>query len=272
MENEYLTLPELLVLSSLQLVICKSNGVLSSPTEVGKAFFLEYKDNVFLVTAGHNIHGDNKEQVRQGLDNQVAIVTNRCRVNANGKREAELFSVGGFYSFEQYECMSHSEDSILVDVAFSILDKDKFKDLVCITEGVQDPKTGEIVVERGRIKTSLSASHLAKANVNDKYFIAGSVQSRWGENEFGEVVLESKYACHSRLDYDCCKDGFIYLKSPEIVQNSFWQGLSGSPVLNQEGSLIGILCGGVVGSNVIQVFDIHYALSLMDSALVQEAK
>ena len=51
------------------------------------------------------------------------------------------------------------------------------------------------------------------------------------------------------------------------IVNKDWEGISGAPVLNQNGGLLGILCGGNPKADAIFVMKMKTAISLIDSTL-----
>ena len=51
------------------------------------------------------------------------------------------------------------------------------------------------------------------------------------------------------------------------IVNKDWEGISGAPVLNQNGGLLGILCGGNPKADAIFEMKMKTAISLIDSTL-----
>ena len=79
-EKEF-NLIEILAKTNYQIVIFKNQN-LENPVAFGSGFFINYKDNLFFITADHNIHiEDHKINERTGIDNHVAILNNISNKN-----------------------------------------------------------------------------------------------------------------------------------------------------------------------------------------------
>lgn len=257
-----------MALSSMQLVTCPENKDLSAPTGIGTGFILKYKEKFVIITADHVIHGDDyagKKQ-RNGLEDKVAIITNRYRLNQNGQKEGEMFSLGAFYFFEHIN-LSKDTNSELFDTAFSILPDDVMENLICVTAGVKDYNTDEIIIKAGYRKLALPYDSAVTPNTTDTYFVSGNVQVHWETAPTGEKVLASGFTFHNDMRFHHTEGDYIVLESPEVIESKLWKGLSGSPVFNQEGFLLGVLSGGIPNSHFIYVVDINKIIHIIDSTL-----
>ena len=75
-EREF-SLTEILVKTTCQVVISKEKSYQSNPIAFGAGFFLNYKGNLFFITADHNIHiEDHKLIERTGVYNFLCILNN----------------------------------------------------------------------------------------------------------------------------------------------------------------------------------------------------
>lgn len=76
LEKEF-DLREILIKTNYQLVIHKEKTFDNFPIAYGSGFFINYKNNLFFITADHNIHyEDHQRNERLGTDNYVGILNN----------------------------------------------------------------------------------------------------------------------------------------------------------------------------------------------------
>lgn len=69
------------------------------------------------------------------------------------------------------------------------------------------------------------------------------------------------------MKYRCDYGDYYVLTPAEAIIKRDWEGISGAPVLNQKGGLLGILCGGTPDANAIFVLKMKAVLSLIESTL-----
>lgn len=264
------TLTELMALAGVQVVTSPSNGSLLNPKDVGSGFLLHHKGEIFFVTVRHVVNQEkNKKDGELSEDtNKMAIITNGYRFNEKtGLKEGELYSIGGFYTFDLFNVLDEVPEADRVEFAFSIVDKEKLKELKLHTAGVKNYVTGEIIIEAGRSKVILDSSIEVKPNSTDTYYCSGFVQAHWEQAPTGEKMLSYSYIFHNEMKFDRIEGDYIVMKSPEFASKHEWGGLSGSPVINQEGGLVGILKGGKEGTHEIYILSLEKTLQLMDNVL-----
>ena len=250
---------------SYPVVIAAEGNSLMTPTDVGTGFFLAYKGKHIFITADHVIHDDYApgDKVRHGLDNLAAIFTGRILEHPDGSQEGELFQLGGFYYFEKFDVLAERPDPELFDAAFTFIGEQQYQQLVSPTAGVTNDQ-GQIIVPRGICRKEIKAEHIVKPNAKDKYFVAGQVQYHWQDSSRGAKVLASFYIQHPEMRFSHTEGNYTVLVSPEKIVKKEWKNLSGSPVLNQEGALVGVLCSGKVGTNKVYIISIHSILGFID--------
>lgn len=253
---------------SYPIVAAPEDGTLMNPTEAGTGFFLHYKDRHIFITVDHIIHDDyaTGEKISHGFDNHAAILTGRIHRNSENRREGELFRLGGFYYFEKFNASDPDSVADLFDAAYIIFDDDRYKQLVSITSGAVK-SDGQVIVPRGINRIPIAANIIATPNAEDTYFVAGQVKYHWQQNEAGDKILASSYIQHPEMRYHHTDGDFIILTNLESIIKSHWKGLSGSPVINQEGALLGILCDGKVGADKVYVMDIRKVIRMVDYSL-----
>ena len=263
------TLTELMALAGIQVVTSPSNGDLTNPKDIGTGFLLHHKGEIFFVTVRHVVNSEIKGSNNQLIDDdkKLAIITNRYRFNEKGMKEGELYSLGGFYTFEFFNLLHTTTDVERVEVAFSLIEKNKLKDIKIQTAGVKNYETGEIIVDAGQDKIILDSGIKVVPSENDLYYCSGFVQAHWEELATSEKVLAYRYIFHNDMKFDRIDGDFIVLKTTEYASKHNWGGLSGSPVINQDGGLIGVLNGGKDGTHEIYVLSMDKILMLMDNVL-----
>ena len=264
------TLTELMALSGIQVVTSPSNGSLLDPQDIGTGFLFHHKGEVFFVTVRHVVNKDKKGKDGELTEdsNKMAIITNGFRFNEKtGLKEGELYSIGGFYTFDLFNVLDEIPEAERIEFAFSLVDKTKLKDLKLQTAGVKNFKTGEIIIEGGRSKVILDSGIKVSPDSSDTYYCSGFIQAHWEQAPTGEKMLAYGYIFHNDMKFDRMEGDYLVMKSPEIASKHEWGGLSGSPVINQDGGLVGILNGGKDGTHEIYVLGIEKVLMLMESVL-----
>lgn len=208
------------------------------PTSVGSGFILEHKGEYIFVTADHvaNTH-DNGVRL---LNKNIFIQTNRCIKSSNGLWNVELVPLGGITYMTSLKVDMQSgivSEQPLFDAAFVVLNG---------TAKNANYITPEIIfrdahVQCGDNKERISSERIIEANTDDVYSVFGRVQfslQKYGEQD----ILLSNLIFHTNLKYIGDQDDYYVLQYDKTVIVEEWKGLSGSPVLNQDGNLIGIAC------------------------------
>lgn len=268
-EDNQMSLLELLTRTRLQIFTYKQGTMMKKayPNGAGSGFFFLHKDKVILVTADHVCHPFDHEPGRTQRvfeDKDVALVNNWIEKDENGVDMPILTPVGGFYYFDQFKV---DIDKGLVgdfkpfDATFAILGEDRFQKPFK-NEGIR--VLNGLTVPAGLDMIPIPTDAVIEPNGTDKYLCYGHTQ--FGLADDG-VHLKWKTTIHEDMKYLCDCGDYYVLTPAEPIKNEEWEGISGAPVLNQEGGLLGILCGGNPKENVIFVMKMKAVLSLIDSTL-----
>lgn len=118
-----------------------------------------------------------------------------------------------------------------------------------------------IIVQEGEMKLYIDANSIGSANTNDEYVITGCIRN----DIYAEIRMDRQNAFRDRIIYTGEKYCNFYLifKNPTQVVYDDWKGLSGSPVFNSNGKLIGMLYRVVEETNHLYVTPIQTILLIM---------
>lgn len=266
-DEKQLCLLELLNRTRLQLFTFEKGTMNKSyPNGAGSGFFFKYKDNIFLVTADHVCHpSDHKPNINQRAfeDKDVGIVNNFVVKDENGIETPILTPIGGFYYFDKinFTIAKGFDDFKPFDATFAILEKDCIK-YPFNNEGFW-VKDG-LSVNAGLSMICIPSKTIVTPVSNDWYIVYGHTHFRMSTDGFH---LTWDTTIHEGMRY--LKDnGDYYVLTPAMpINDKDWEGISGAPVLNQEGGLLGILCGGISKRKEIYVMKMNVVIALMDSTL-----
>lgn len=237
------------------------------PEGAGSGFVLEYKDKLFFITADHVCHPDDYEDEdcsRSFDDKDVAIVNNWIEKDPQTDKEVHILTpIGGFYYFTQF---NFSQDNGLTDgkpydATFAILDRSKIvRPLKSEPLFVQDAPD----VPGDLDMIPIPSKSIITPTTDDRYIVYGHTNFSFNKDT---NLLNWEVTHHEDMVYSG-ETGDYYLLTPnEPINNKDWKGISGSPVFNLQGGLLGILCGGNKDRNVIYVMKIKKLLSFIDSTL-----
>lgn len=268
--EQQMSLMELLNRTRLQLFTYEIGTMKNSyPNGAGSGFFLKHKDKVFLVTADHVCHPfDHTPNVIQRAykDKDVGIVNNYVEKDKNGVEMSIITPVGGFYYFDKFKFTPDKgfEDYKPFDTTFAILSKDgshyPFKN-----EGFRFLDGS--IIEAGLNVIVIPSETIITPATEDRYIVYGHTNHRLADDG---VHLAWDTTIHDEMNYFGDNGDYYVLTPAEPIINNKWEGISGAPVLNQKGCLLGILCGGIPARNEIHVMKMNAVLSLMESTLTIE--
>lgn len=237
------------------------------PQGVGSGFMFYYKNTLFFVTADHVMHSDDYENLhRIGKESEIAIYNNVLIKNTDDNLIASVVTpLQGVYFFEKGNFAIAPDKMRPFDVAFKIMTKVQlqypFKTCFVPFEGGND-------VAAGLDKIPFTEQSIITPDNNHTYFILGrirpSVDVRNPQYILTDMVLKSGLV-YLKTDGD-----FHVLYTNTTITYEDWGGLSGSPVLSDDGALIGIICSVQVGGHELNVLNIHKVLPLMEAAIIQE--
>lgn len=237
------------------------------PNGAGSGFFFLHRDRVILVTADHVCHPFDHEPGRTQRvfeDKDVALVNNWVEEDENGVDMPILTPVGGFYYFDKFKVdvdKGMLSDFQPFDATFAILGKDRFQKPFK-NEGMQ--VVNGPTIPAGLDMIWIPTDAVVEPNADDWYICYGHTQ--FGLADDG-VHLKWETTIHENMKYRCDCGDYYVLTPAETIVNKDWEGISGAPVLNQKGGLLGILCGGNPKADVIFVMKMKAVLSLIDSTL-----
>lgn len=248
-------------LSTQQVVVTKDKDA-QKINNWGSGFFFQYRERLFFVTADHVAHYDDFEAgERLGKDYYVWVFNNK---NEKGALATMLTPINGIFSFDLFDLDDVlPEIPELKDIAFSII-SEPIKETF-LTHDLRD-NDGNIIVQPGRIKICLHEEHVAELKPSDQCVVASCV--KWNTNG---IMLERYNAIHDCLEFkEINNEGYYVLKYPAPVIPENWKGISGGPVFNQEGCLIGMLIEVYDYNDTVVVVPMKAIMHLMDYAIQYE--
>ena len=232
-------------------------------TYCGCGFVVQYKCYKFFITADHVIHGEHFEADERNVEDNVVGVL-QC------KNDMECYAslvvpLGGIYDFTKYQIPKSKDDLVfpeLVDVAFCKVDEELE---ACVT--IELRIENEIIVSAGEpkgfITTELFLEHPSK---DELYVITGTIL-KVHQNGIRFSPLNAVYC---GLKYIETENNLFHLKYPQIIDYQQWAGLSGSPVFNNEGKLLGMLLRVEDGGHAVWIKPISEIVKLLDYSLTIE--
>lgn len=263
-EEREFSLTEILVKTTYQVVINEDPDFQRQPIAFGAGFFLNYKNNLFFITADHNIHiEDHKLNARTGIDNHLAILNN---ISDKNSLSTIMTPISGFYYMEKFNITKEDFNPELFDVAISLVKRESITHLFYTDENMLD-ENSKSLVSPNEEKFEFLEEHIVEPSKDDHYFIYGKIRP-----EFKGLMLHRIPTFKNYLTYINKSGDYILLNTTEkILDYKDWAGLSGSPVLNQEGKCVGILCSILEGTNSVFVKPFKNIKPLLDVVAINEA-
>lgn len=257
------SLIEILVKTTYQVVICKENSFQSNPIAFGAGLFINYKSNLFFITADHNIHiQDHKINERTGVDNYLAVLNN---ISDRNLLSTMMTPIGGFYYMESFDISKEDMNPQLIDIAISLVDREKIKAPFLTDEEILDENSAPLV-NKNEKKFQFLDEHIVKPSTGDTYYIFGKIKPH-----YKGLFLHRTNVFRNDLKFIAVNGDYLLLNTTdEILDYEDWAGLSGSPVLNQEGMCIGVLCSVTEGTKSVFVKPFSIILPLLDTIILQE--
>lgn len=260
-EREF-PLTEILVKTTYQIVISKEPSFQSNPLAFGAGFFINYKEKLFFLTADHNIHiEDHRINERTGVDNYVGIFNN---ISNRDNFSTVITPVGGFYYMSSFDISKEDLNMQLLDVAISMVDSTKFVAPFVTDEEIPDQE-GKPLVSKNQPKFEFLEEHMIEPSEIDTYYIFGKIRPH-----FKGLFLHRDTTFKNELYINSYGDYLLLNTDKEISDYEDWAGLSGSPVLNQDGKCLGVLCSVNEGTKSIFVKPFSKIVPFMDTIILQE--
>ncbi|MFC0427281.1 hypothetical protein [Chryseobacterium scophthalmum] len=252
-----------MVKTTYQIVISKEPTFQSNPLAFGSGFFMNFKDKLFFITADHNIHiEDHQINERTGVDNYVGIFNN---ISDRNNFSTIITPVGGFYYMESFDISKNNLNIQLVDVAISMVDREKFEAPFFTDENIPD-QDENLIVSQNQQKFEFLEEHIVEPSGKDTYFIYGKIKPN-----FKGLFLHRDITFKNNLKYINSYGDYLLLNTDkEISDYENWAGLSGSPVINQDGKCVGVLCSINEGTKSVFVKPFSKILPFLDTIILQE--
>lgn len=245
----------------------------------GAGVFIYFKKKLTFVTADHVPHYDdhapsNDTGNRLNKDDHIYVITNVT----DSSNQLGFQSIGGIYSFDEYHLPDSSEpteDELelasipdMKDCAFSFIRKGQVVNI--ITHDLQDGTNNIILVNAGLNKIIIPEERFNLDIPNDPCIVSGTVMNKIIQLTDGRKQLDRKNVYHQDLMYSGKKnndgDYIFHTASYDDVLNSLWEGLSGGPVIDICGRLVGILVRAVKENNTVIVKPISEILKYISMA------
>lgn len=261
-EQEF-SLTEILVKTTYQIVVSKEQSFQTFPIAYGAGFFINYKENLFFITADHNIHiNDHKINERTGVDNYIGILNN---ISDRNNLSTIISPIGGFYYMNSFDISKEDLNPRLIDVAISLVDRTKFEALFLTDEDIRDNNSKSLVSPNEQ-KMEFLGEHIVAPSGDDVYYIYGKIRP-----EIKGLFLHRANTFKNELKYINTYGDFMLLNTKdEISDVEDWAGLSGSPVLNQKGQCIGVLSSVNEGTQSVFVKPFDKITPFLDTIILQE--
>lgn len=234
----------------------------------GSGFVLVYKGHQLFITADHTIHyQDFEEGLRKNIDANVAIINN---INDEDRHQSIQTPIGGFVNWTKYVSINGligevGEDSIdyipddMPDVAFAELKKALYPFL---THEIRLDE--ELIVPNGTPKLNVQSECIVPIDENDSFMVAGCVRNHIVDGEWHRYnAMYDGLTVKERLS-----EGLVYMSignQNNDIKN--WEALSGAPVYNQEGRLVGMMLRMSPKDRHVLVMPMDMILRYIDMAI-----
>lgn len=239
------------------------------PLFSGSGFMLDVDGHIIFVTAGH------VATTHKGVDfyddKLMAIQTNTIHKNEETQKlGCILVMVSGVVSVSAFRVDLLTGNLVplgVVDVSFAELIGDRVNAPFVTQKITLDGAE----VEYGEKKQHIPYGDIVDVSNQDVYTVFGRVHLV-GSSVDGQFSLNSDTIFHTNLKYDGSVGDMFVLKydKPVIVRD--WKGLSGSPVLNQDGKLIGVACAVDPIANTLHVMPMHKIMPLINAEIMTSSQ
>lgn len=234
----------------------------------GSAFFLEYNNHTFFVTAAHLLYSD--ENPQELISDYLHVITDYSKHFIDGSIVGKYFRISNIYlvgkvDYEMLKMLKDSDDVEIKDftsyddIAISYIEPQRRKEIDAIR--TTELKINDIVECPANIsKIPVEQSFISNAiKVGEKCFVHGQILS-----EPKGQVMTSSIEHHYPLIYNKKDIYGDYIFSYHQVNESDWSGLSGSPVFTDKYKLIGILLRADSKGNTVIVAPIAKLTKKLD--------
>jgi hypothetical protein len=264
--DDKMSLYEVLVKTSYLTQITEpENNTLDNPVGFGSGFIVDYEGEKFFVTADHTIHVDDynaEEGGRVWKDYTIAIFTNYR--SPDNFLSTAITPLGGFYYMEQFDLVKPDAFALPVDIAVCKMKEINF--LVPFLTDHVEFTNGESI-KAGEQKFVIFKQAFSKPQVNKNYFIFGKVRTKIVDT----IRVEWQNTLKESLQFSSESGDFLLFNTPEPIDDKRdWEGLSGSPILSEDGECVGVLCDVLENSNSVWAMPMSKVKLLLEVAIQQE--
>ena len=258
-----ISLFEALVKTTYQIQITKSTDKnLSKPIAFGAGFIIDYREKTFFVTADHNIHIEDYElNERTGIDNVVSIFNN---ISNKEEFSTMLTPIGGFHYMEKFNIDKLEKGYEMIDVTVAMMTKEKHFNYPFLTDDCT--LNGEHIIKAGEQKFHFVEELLVEPNFESNYSVYGKIKP-----EIKGLFLHRTDTLKEGIKFvNEVGDYYLFNTQDPIESEEDWAGLSGSPMLDDNGQCVGVVCSVNPGTNSVFVKPISKVKILMEIAIKQE--
>ncbi len=264
--KDQVSLHEILVKTSYLTQITEPDNLqLDNPIGFGSGFIVEYEQDKFFVTADHTIHIDDykgETEERTWKDYVIAIFNNYT--DPNNFLSTIITPLGGFYYMEQFHLDKPENLSRPVDVSVCKM-KDRHFQYPFLTDQVTF--TNGETIKVGEQKLTIKKECFSDPNKDKNYFIFGKIRAKLVDN----IRMDWQNTIKETIKYKSNTGDFFLFNTQELITDKDdWEGLSGSPVISEDGECVGVLCDVLVNSNSLWVMPISKVKMLIEVAIQQE--
>lgn len=259
-----ITLHEVVVKTSYLTQITKPEDKdLARPVGFGSGFIVEYEQEKYFVTADHTIHLDDYKgkEGRNGEEYVISIFNNYS--DPNNFPSTALTPLGGFYYFDKFRVDKLDELPQPVDVCVC-----KMKGHNLLLPFLTDEVRFEnVTINAGEEKFIFRIASFCEPDVEKAYFVFGKIKTKLRDG----IRLEAKSTFKQFLQFVRTSGDFLLFNTPELIADyEEWDGLSGSPVISEDGECVGVLCDVLVDSTSIWVMPISKVKMIIEVIHLQE--
>ena len=238
------------------------------PQKAGSGFIIQHRDRLFLITAGHVVRVDGKDENYPHENDKTPTipyyyVAKRMEDNAIGSISMPLPKFNHF----------DKENKEPFDMSFCELTPDNVK-LPLIT-GEDIPFSDGYTVKAGSSRIIFQDGCGCLPSKESMYFVFGNIQAKRTETtvEGTKVdVIIQLVTLKEGLKYKEIQDEYIVLETEEkeIPKYEEWGGLSGSPVIDDKGRLLGVLCSISKKDNTVFVIGYDSIINKIEERMFSE--
>lgn len=270
---------ELLVRTHFTVVAAEPGTQLRDVIGYGSGFMMSYKGYRFFVTAAHVTEPTWSTQVKEKdiRNNDVAIVTHLAQ-ECNGVKQTIYVPLGDFIYINEIHIDPNNPDLLKVikeaeekptpvDVAIAMVEERPGVFSFSGSEEQEEGTDGE-----AKSKVIIPYEAIVEPDSDDHYFVYGRVKFDNRTDIDGNPYVYTEPKFHPDMEYLSTIQGNLHVfKATEDINYDEWAGISGSPVLNSQGEIVGIASAVLPGTPHMFALDIKTVRTIFD-VLISERK